>query len=127
MWRETRTPVSQALSKVLSGKGTAVFLPRYVFSAMTDQQIEHQFSSHHKWTRSLKPLSLAPMVFHLDQKRIEYCTGDGTIIERSTREWAATLINVDGTPALCNVVNGTPNKKALLLAPEHYEEQAKLE
>ena len=119
------TPVSQALSKVLSGKGKAVFFPRYVFSAMTDKQIEHQFSSHHKWARSLKPLQLAPMVFHLYQKRIEYCA-DGTIIERSTREWVSTLSTADGTPALCDVVNGTPNKKALLLTPEHYEDQARL-
>ena len=121
------TPVSQALSKILSGKnGAAVFLPRYVFSELTDQQIEHQFESHHKWNRSLKPISLAPLVFHLDQKRIEY-SADGTIIERSTREWVATLTNPDGTPALCDVVNGTSNKKALLLAPEHYEEKAKAE
>ena len=121
------TPVSQALSKILSGKsGAAVFLPRYVFSELTDQQIEHQFESHYKWSRSLKLIALTPLVFHLDQKRIEYDV-DGTTIERSTREWVATLTNSDGTPALCDVVNGTPNKKAFLLAPAHYEETAKAE
>ena len=121
------TPVSQALSKAVSGgTSTAVFLPRYAFGAMTDQQIEHQFASHHKWSRSLKSIALAPLVFHLDQKRVEYCA-DGTTIERSTREWAATLTCPDGSPALCDVVNGTSDKKALLLAPEHYVEVAKAE
>ena len=78
------TPVCQALLKLLTGQGTALFLPRYAFSTMTNTQVENHFLFHEKWLRSLKAVSLAPLVFHLDQTRTEYCD-DGSIIERSTR------------------------------------------
>ena len=120
------TPVSQALTKLLSGKGSAVFLPRYAFSAMTTTQVEKQFDIHQQWARSLKALPLAPFIFHLDQKRNEYYN-DGTVIVRSTREWASTLKYSTGLPALCDVVNGTIDKKALLLAPAPYAETAQIE
>lgn len=67
---------------------------------------------------------VAPLVFHLDQKHIEYCN-DGTIIERSTRKWAASLTFPDGMPALCDVVNGTSEKKAYLLSPSNFAVNAK--
>ncbi|KAI2496056.1 hypothetical protein MHU86_18477 [Fragilaria crotonensis] len=120
------TPVCQALLQVLTGKGTAAFLPRYVFSAMTDDQISNQFCFHEKWLHSVKALHLSPMIFHLDQQRIEYCD-DGRIIKRSTREWAGTLKLPDGSAALCDVVNGTKEKKAYLLTPGHYFTEAKEE
>ena len=120
------TPVSQALSQVLTGKGTTVFLPRYTFSAMTEAQISSQFLFHDKWLQSLKSISLAPHIFHVDQPRIEY-NNDGTTTQRSTREWAGTLVLPDGSAALCDVANGTKDKKAVLLAPAHYLDQAKKE
>ncbi|KAI2505038.1 hypothetical protein MHU86_9394 [Fragilaria crotonensis] len=119
------TPVCQALLHVLQGKGTAVFF-RHAFSAMTDAQINNQFLFHEKWLHSVKALHLAPVIFHLDQQRIEYCD-DGSIIKRSTREWAGTLTLPDKSSALCDVVNGTKERKAYLLVPAHYYEQAKEE
>ena len=116
------TPVCQALLKLLTGQGTALFLPRYAFSTMTNVQVENQFLFHEKWLRSLKASPMAPLVFHLDQQRIEYCD-DGSIIERSAREWAATLTYPDGTPALCDVVNGTRDKKAYFLTPAPFDLQ----
>lgn len=104
------TMISQTFLPLLTGKSSALFLPRYAFGAMTEDQVSNQFLVHEKWARSLTALPLAPLVFHLDQKRIEYCN-DGTIIERSTREWAASLTFPNGTPALCDVVNGTSEKK----------------
>ena len=117
------TKVSTSLTQVLTGQGTAVFLPRYALSAMTDKQISTQFSVHEKWLHSLKPISMAPMIFHLDQQRIEYYE-NGDIIKRSTQEWAGTLKRTDGSAALCDVVNGTKEKKAMLLVPAHYLDQA---
>ena len=94
---------------------------------MTEQQIENHFMVHQKWARSLKLFPLAPIVvFHLDQQRNEYCS-DGSVIKCSTREWAMTLKQPGGTPALCDVVNGTSDKKALVLVPDHYADHAKEE
>jgi hypothetical protein len=120
------TLVCQAMAKVLTGNGTAVFLPRYALIAMMEAQITSQFTFHEKWLHSLKSITLAPMIFHLDQQRIQY-REDGGINKQSTREWASSLVLPDGTLALCDVVNGTKEKKAMLLAPAHYYEQAKQE
>ena len=113
------TVISQIFLPLLTGKQCALFLPWYAFSVTTEEQVSNQFLVHEKWARSLMALSLAPHVFHLDQKRSEQCP-DGTKIDRSAREWAATLTFPDGTPALCDVVNGTSEKKAYLLAPSNY-------
>ena len=121
------TPVSQALLKFLTGKGTAVFLPRHALGSMTDLQVAKKFDNHQKWARSLTALPLAPFVSHLeDQDRNEYYA-DGTVITRSTREWVASLQMTDGTPALCDAVNGTSDQKAVLLTPAPYLAKATLE
>jgi hypothetical protein len=118
------TPLSQTLLTVLTGKGNALFIPRYALSTMNDDQIRKHFQFHEKWSRSLKAITLTPMINHLDQARIEY-NDDGTTTERSTREWAASLTETDGqTPALCDVVNGTPDQKTYLVSPSHYLHQA---
>lgn len=119
------TPLCQALLPVLTGQGTALFLPRYALStAMTQDQVRQHFEFHQKWSRSLKAITISPQINHLDQQRVEY-NDDGTTIVRSTREWATSLTEQDGhTPALCDVVNGTTDQKSYLLAPNHYWDQA---
>lgn len=117
---EARTPLCQALLPVLTGCGSAMFIPRYALGAMADEQIRRHFLFHEKWCKSLKAVPMSPHVNHLDQKRIEYHE-DGTTLERSTREWMATLLAPDqNSPALCDVVNGPPDYKAYLLVPSHY-------
>ena len=118
--------VSQALLNLLTGNGTAVFLPRHALGDMTDSQVAKKFEAHQTWARSLTALPLAPFVSHLDQNRNEYYP-DGQIVKRSTREWVASLTMSDGTPALCDVANGTSDKKAVFLAPTMFIAQAKLE
>ncbi|KAI2506498.1 hypothetical protein MHU86_7908 [Fragilaria crotonensis] len=114
------TPLCQALLPVLTGRGSAMFIPRYALGAMADEQIRRHFLFHEKWCKSLKAVPLSPHVNHLDQKRIEYHE-DGTTLERSTREWMATILAPDqNSPALCDVVNGPPDFKAYLLVPSHY-------
>ena len=120
------TTLCQALSTVLKGKGMALFLPRYAFSAMSTDQITTHFAHHDAWAKSLISINLSPLVFHLDQSRIEYFP-DGSTIERSTREWASTLCLPNGKSALCDVVNGTKDRKALLLVPKHYADLARAE
>ena len=93
---------------------------------MTESQISSQFLFHDKWLQSLQSISLAPHIFHVDQQRIEY-NSDGTTTQRSTREWAGTLALPDGSAALCDVANGSKDKKAVLLDPAHYLDQAEKE
>ncbi|KAI2511568.1 hypothetical protein MHU86_2822 [Fragilaria crotonensis] len=114
------TPLCQALLPVLTGQGSAMFIPRYALGTMTEEKIKGLFLFHETWARSLKAISMSPHVNHLDQKRIEY-NEDGTTTERSTREWASTILAPDdSSPALCDVVNGPPDHKAYLLVPSHY-------
>ena len=105
------TPLCQALLPVLTGRGSAMFIPRYALGAMTDEQIRNHFRFHEKWARSLQAIPMSPHVNHLDQKRIEY-NEDGTTTERSTREWMSTIMAPDlSSPALCDVVNGPRTSK----------------
>jgi hypothetical protein len=113
-------PLCQALLPVMTGRGIAMFIPRYAFSTMTSENIRNHFTFHEKWSKSLKAIPMSPHINHLDQVRTEY-NDDGTTTERSTREWVATILAPDGSnPALCDVVNGPPDHKAYLLVPSHY-------
>ena len=78
------TPVCQAMVTLLTGRGNALFLPRYAFSTMTADQVEKQFDFHLTWSKSLVEIPLSPIVTHLDQERTEYYD-DGTTVRRSTR------------------------------------------
>ena len=121
------TPVCQALTKLLTGNGNALFLPRYAFSTMTNEQVQKQFQFHDTWAKALVQIPMTPMVNHLDYARTEYFD-DGTIVTRSAREWAASLCLADQvTPALCDVANGDTDRKAVLLSPRHYQQEARKE
>ena len=117
-------PLCQALSNHLTGRNKALFIPRYVLSAMPDTQITQHFEAHTNWVRSLTALPLAPMVSHIDQPRREY-NSDGTITVRSAREWASSLkLSNSKASALCDIENGTSDRKTSLLVPKHYLKEA---
>jgi hypothetical protein len=87
---------------------------------MSNEQVSDYFQFHDKWAKSLKAITISPQINHLDQVRVEY-NEDGTITERSTREWALSLKELDGiTPALCDVVNGTRDQMSYLVSPGHF-------
>lgn len=120
-------PVCQALLSVLNGDQTSIFLPRYAFASMTQEKIAATFEAHQQYVKSLIQLPLFPAVAHLDRIRTEHCS-DGTIITRSTREWALQLKAKDGeTHAQCDVVNGGRDRNAYLLIPAVYAEDIKIE
>jgi hypothetical protein len=118
------TPTCQALLSVLTKIGSALFLPRYALTTMGDDQVQNHFQFHEKWAKSLKAITNSPQIHHLDQVRTE-CNEDGSITERSTRAWAASFQESDGTTtALCDVVNGAHDQKSFLVVPSQYFQQA---
>jgi hypothetical protein len=119
------TPVCKALLSILTGKASALFLPRYAFRTMPHEQIKRHFDVHHNWSRSLKPIQL-PKISHIDQQRVEYFD-NGTILKRSTREWAHSLNLANGQTAHCDAVNGGSDRKAFLACPNSYFAQAQKE
>jgi hypothetical protein len=117
--------VCQEMSALLTGKHTAIFLPRYAFAKMSTDQIDNHFQMHEKYIRSLHQVSLAPLVTTLDLQRVEYFP-NGTTIERTTREWALSLTLSDGTHAQCDLVNGTKDKLiAYLMVPAAFSAEVK--
>ena len=112
------TPLTTALSRLLTGKASAFFLPRLTFAKLTTDQLKKYFAMHLAYVRSLKMISLSPGITELDAARVERMP-DGTTIERSTREWALQLLLPDAvTSAHCDVVNGGPDRQIYLLVPQ---------
>ncbi|KAI2491598.1 hypothetical protein MHU86_22970 [Fragilaria crotonensis] len=108
----------------MTGRGIALFLPRYALGTMSNEQVRKHFQFHDRWAKSLQAITLSPQVTHLDQVRTEYHE-DGSTTKRSTREWIASLKEKDGTTsALCDAVNGTNDNKAYLVTPSHYFKRA---
>ena len=68
--------------------------------------------------------SLFPLLSNLDRVRKEYNT-DGTVTERTTREWARSIKTLDGSAyAQCDVVNGGGDQRCYLLFPPTDKEAA---
>ena len=107
--------LSEALATILTGDGSALYMPRFVFSQMADGEARALFETHDAHVKSLRWLSLSPLVTNLDTTRKEY-QPDGTVIERSTRAWARSIKTLDGKEsARCDVVNGGSDQLAYLL------------
>ena len=117
--------LTSALSAYLTGKGTAFFLPRLAFAKLTQIQIQKYFDMHKTYIRSLRPIQLSPAIFNLDAPQEEHAP-DGTITQRTTREWATSLKLADGSLARCDVTNGSPDRQTYLLIPSHNVAEVKL-
>jgi hypothetical protein len=117
-------PLCKALLSILTGKGCALFLPRYALNTMSPDQVRRHFEVHKSWSRSLKSITLETKISHLDRQRVEYFD-DGNIVKRSTREWILSLTLKNGQPAFCDAVNGGTDRKATLVSPQTFLEQAK--
>ena len=89
---------------------------------MNDTDAEDLFKTHDVHVKSLRWLPLFPLISNLDKPRKEY-NPDGSSIERSTREWARSIKNLEGSGlAQCDVVNGGTDQLCyLLFTPEHAE------
>ena len=117
-------PLSKALSELLTGRNSSLYLPRIALSNLTPSQISSYFEMQDQYSKSLKSLALYPTLQNLDKPRKEYFE-DGTVMERSTRDWAATIFRErsEEASARCEVVNGGFDQKAYLLVPHlHFPE-----
>lgn len=111
------SPLSKALSELLSGHNSSLYLPRLALAKLSSAQISSYFDMQDKYSKSLKSLALFPTLTNLDKIRKEYYD-DGTVVERSTREWADTIFSgKTDLGARCEVVNGGFDQKAYLLVP----------
>ena len=114
--------LSEALANILTGDGSSLYIPRFALSQMSELESSALFTTHDVHVKSLRWLTLNPLLSNLDKPRKEY-NSDGTIVERTTREWARTIKNMDGTSsAQCDVVNGGIDQLSyLLFLPQHTE------
>ena len=114
--------LSETLANTLTGNGSALYIPRFALSHMSESESLALFSTHDMHVKSLRWLLLNPLLSNLDKPRKEY-NADGTIIERTTRAWARTITNIEGTDlAQCDVVNGGSDQLSyLLFLPQHTE------
>ena len=109
-------PLTKSLSMILNGPGGAVFLPRLVLGSLQSDQIRQYFETHDNYLKSLRSITLSPLVTNLDNIRKEIFP-NGEIIEKSTREWATQLTVSSGASARCDVVNGGKDRITRLLVP----------
>ena len=115
--------LSESLATMLTGTQSALYIPRFVFEKMSDAEASSLFESHDSFVKSLHWLPLFPLSSNLDRVRKEHNT-DGSVIERTTREWARSIKSNDGTFAQCDVVNGGEDQRCYLLFPPKDKEVA---
>ena len=107
--------LSESLATILTGTQSALYIPRFVFERMSDAEASKLFESHDSFVKSLTWLPLFPLLSNLDRVRKEH-NKDGTVTERTTREWARNIKTLDGSSyAQCDVVNGGDDKLCYLL------------
>jgi Mg2+ and Co2+ transporter CorA len=119
--------LSESLATILTGMQSALYIPRFVFEKMSDAEASSLFESHDSYVKALNWLPLFPLLSNLDRVRKEYNT-DGTVTERTTREWARSIKTLDGSAyAQCDVVNGGTDQRCYLLFPSKDKEAAQQE
>lgn len=113
-------PLSQSLSALLTGRNSPLFLSRLALTQLQPSQISAYFEMQDAYAKSLKSFPLYPTLINLDRTRTEFFD-DGTVIERSTRDWATTIFKDSAeVSARCEVVNGGLDQKAYLLVPKPF-------
>ena len=119
--------LSHALSAILRGKGSSLYLPRLTLGTLTKAQRTKYFEAHDNYMKNLKMILLAPHIENLDKVRDEL-SENGKVERRTAREWATNLIvSSAGKCARCDIVNGGKDHLAWILVPRHHYEEVLLE
>lgn len=106
-------------------KRTAVFIGRQSFQQMGPQAVKELFKTHDNFVKSLTKIPM-PLMTNIDRICREMAP-DGTVIERSMRQWAENLYDKKGLSMQCDVENGGRDRNAYMLAPKKFEEKVKAE
>ncbi|KAI2496047.1 hypothetical protein MHU86_18468 [Fragilaria crotonensis] len=77
------SPLSQALSALLTGHNSPLFLPRIALAQLQPSQISAYFEMQDVYAKTLKSFPLFPTLINLDKIRKEIFE-NGTVVERST-------------------------------------------
>ena len=115
-------PLTKSLSTVLHGNGGAIFLPRVALGSFSSDQVAKYFQTHDNYVKSLRSVTISPMVTNLDTIRTEYYP-TGEVVNRTTRDWATAVTLSTGTNARCDIVNGGKDRLVSLLVPRHYYQE----
>ena len=88
-----------------------------MISKIPPDEVDCLFKTHAEFTANIRTLPLAPLVQNIDRLRSEY-NPNQTTIERSTRDWAESLVDEHGKSLKCDVENGGSNRAVQLLVPK---------
>ena len=108
-------PLTEILSAYLDGSANTVFLGRLLLSKMSTAEVDAIFQTHADYMTKTRVHTMAPTIQNVDLIRKEY--HEQGIIERSTREWAASLTDKMGNSLQCEADNGGDSRRAQLLVP----------
>lgn len=123
------TALAEVLSAHLDGqKTTALFLATSLLQTMTTKEAHGLFATHKHFISSIQRLPLFPQVINIDRSRTEYQSTSTPAMERSTRDGATGLRSkATGELLRCDAENGGKDKRAYLLVPTAFLDQAKVE
>ena len=90
---------------------------------MTAEEAYSIFLNHDTCVKDLRSHPLSPLLRNLDRVRKEFQV-DGTVIERTAREWARNLKTSEGISMQADVVNGGDDLLCYLVFPSAFAEEA---
>ena len=89
-----------------------------MISKMPPDEVDYLFKTHADFVANICTLlPLALLVQNIDRIRDKH-NQNQTTIERSTREWAESLVDENGRSLQCDVENGSNNRAVQLLVPK---------
>jgi hypothetical protein len=118
--------LTEILSEYLDGKQTtALYIGTKILASMTQEASEDIFDMHQKYVNSIQRLPLFPQIVNIDRIREELHPSGK--IHQSARDWANAVSTEEGKPLQCDAENGGKDKRAYLLVPTAFLDQAKFE
>lgn len=106
---------------------TSLFISRVHMMNITPNEVNDLFDIHSNFLTQLNRISLSPHIIHIDRIRTENATPDRPAIDRSTRQWAASLRAEDGTHLQGDVECGSRDRQVYLLVPSKHTHTATAE
>jgi hypothetical protein len=90
---------------------TAIFISREHVMNAPSEEVRGIFAMQANYMNNVERISMSPHITHLDRQRIENATATSPKIERSTRQWAASLTDSNGNSLQCDVECGSHDRQ----------------